>query len=371
MGGSCFEQLGDAPSASDRELPELDNFYPVQSEGGGGGVGGDRNLFDLDGKEWPTTEHYFQAAKYPQNETLQEQIRTAPSCTAPGGCYQLGNAGAGIRADWEAVKVDVMYAANLAKFQQNPQLREILISTRGRIRAKGAQDMWATWNAILLERIREELRESSDRDKTLLETRVAMMAAYRSAAQGLPGERAERAVTAITRQAAARELPCDTASTSPSSITITGCNLDDADWVNAEYWVDPLQQSINGYPHYMTSDESEQTCGHLYVGLKDGQAKWVLDEELDPQEIGGTLTLPVVPAEAPVVPSGDHAWEVYGGAKVHLCITLGLTKSQRNPMATHRAAPSCPNQSALSRTESGRLGTAAARSVLERHRHGR
>ena len=62
---------------------------PVQSEGGG--VGGDRNLFVLDGKQWPTTEHYFQVAKYPQNEPLQEQIRTAPSCTAPGGLMPYVN----------------------------------------------------------------------------------------------------------------------------------------------------------------------------------------------------------------------------------------------------------------------------------------
>ena len=48
MGGSCYEQLGDAPAPSDREFPPLDNFYPVQSEGGGGAAGA--LLFELDGK---------------------------------------------------------------------------------------------------------------------------------------------------------------------------------------------------------------------------------------------------------------------------------------------------------------------------------
>ena len=122
-------------------------------------------------------------------------------------------------------------------------------------------------------------------------------------------------------QAASRELQCDTASTSPLSITIAGCNLEDAEWINAEYWLDPLQPTINGSPHYMTGDD-----GHLYVGLKNGQTKWVLDEEIDPHEIGGMLTLPVVPSGAAVVPSGDHAWEMYGGSKVRLCITLVDTK---------------------------------------------
>ena len=67
MGGSCFEQLGDAPSPGDRELPELDNFYPVQSQPCSSAASFDGGaLFELDGQLWPTTEHYFQAAKHAQ-----------------------------------------------------------------------------------------------------------------------------------------------------------------------------------------------------------------------------------------------------------------------------------------------------------------
>ena len=36
-----------------------------------------------------------------------------------------------------ATKVDVMYAANLAKFQQNAKLREALLSTKGSIKGHG------------------------------------------------------------------------------------------------------------------------------------------------------------------------------------------------------------------------------------------
>jgi hypothetical protein len=32
MGGSCFEQLGAAPAPSDRELHELDNFWPLHAQ---------------------------------------------------------------------------------------------------------------------------------------------------------------------------------------------------------------------------------------------------------------------------------------------------------------------------------------------------
>ena len=324
MGGSCFEQLGDRPSPSDREFPALDNFYPVQSDGGAGGVGGGTDLFEADGNGWPTTEHYFQAAKHPQNKALQEQIRLARCCTGPGSCYELGNTCKMLRKDWEAVKVDVMYAANLAKFRQNAGLRDLLVNTRGRIRAKGAQDMWATWNAILLERIREELRDEATRDNAVLTERVAMMESYRSAAQDIPGERAERVVTAITRQAANRELVCAPQSLPP--ITIAGCNLDDAAWINGDYWLDPLQPTVNGQPHYMTSDETDGRSGHLFVGRKSGQSKWVLDEELDSNETGGTLTLPTTPSEVTTPPLGDRSWEIYGGAKVRLRISIKGTR---------------------------------------------
>ena len=217
--------------------------------------------------------------------------------------------------------VDVMYAANLAKYTQAPGLRELLVSARGRIRAKGAQDMWATWNEVLLERIREELREGPDRDAIVLAERVAMMAAYQAAARGLPGEHAERAVTAITRQAAKRELQPAVlgGGAAASSLSIAGCSLAGAGWVNDEYMIDPLQPLVNGQPHYMTNSGS----GHLYVGAKNGQAKWVVDEQFDANETGGALTLtpPGVPSEALAFPSGVRSWEVYGGAPIELRIT--------------------------------------------------
>ena len=57
MGGSCFAQRGERPTPQDRELPQLDNFYPMQSGHGGGhghgGGGGDGRLFQLDGAWWP------------------------------------------------------------------------------------------------------------------------------------------------------------------------------------------------------------------------------------------------------------------------------------------------------------------------------
>ena len=63
------------------------------------------------------------------------------SCVSAGGCFHLGNHGAALRADWEVVKVDVMYAANLAKFTQAPGLSELLVSRllRSRLSSKSAE----------------------------------------------------------------------------------------------------------------------------------------------------------------------------------------------------------------------------------------
>ena len=50
------------------------------------------------------------------------------------------------------------------------------MSTRGPIKAFGFA-YWAKWNAILLERIREELRPEGERDAKVLAARVAAMEA--------------------------------------------------------------------------------------------------------------------------------------------------------------------------------------------------
>merc|ERR1719359_250341 len=102
-----------------------------------------------------------------------------------------------MRPDWEECKVDAMYQANLAKFSQHKDLLVLLVGTRGPITARGGL-FWKTWNEVLLERIREELREPGNRDAAALEARVQMMAAYEAAARA--GDR--RRVEAVTRAAA-------------------------------------------------------------------------------------------------------------------------------------------------------------------------
>ena len=92
---------------------------------------------------WPTVEHYFQAQKFPGDPTLQERIRGLPT---PAGAKRVGRTKSPhFRADWDAVKEDIMLAGLRAKFAQNPSLALILKGTGdAQLREKSASDSyWA------------------------------------------------------------------------------------------------------------------------------------------------------------------------------------------------------------------------------------
>lgn len=83
---------------------------------------------DLDGRRWPTSEHYFQAAKFFRTDPAwSDMIRQAQT---PMIAAQCGRSRAHpIDPDWEAMKDDVMRLALLAKFTQHPDLQSVLLST--------------------------------------------------------------------------------------------------------------------------------------------------------------------------------------------------------------------------------------------------
>lgn len=81
---------------------------------------------EVDGKVWPTSEHYFQAQKFAGTK-FEEEIRRLKS---PMIAARMGrDRGKPLRADWEQVKDEVMRRAVLAKFTQHEELRDILLST--------------------------------------------------------------------------------------------------------------------------------------------------------------------------------------------------------------------------------------------------
>ena len=82
--------------------------------------------FFIDGKYWPTAEHFFQAQKF-NDEALREKIRKLSS---PMDAAILGRDRANtLRDDWEGVKDNIMRLAVMEKFKQNDEARDILLAT--------------------------------------------------------------------------------------------------------------------------------------------------------------------------------------------------------------------------------------------------
>jgi ribA/ribD-fused uncharacterized protein len=82
--------------------------------------------FVLEGKYWPTSEHYFQAQKF-AGTTSEEEVRRA---TTPRDAANRGrDRRRPLRPDWEAVKDDVMRRAVRRKFEAHADIRTILLGT--------------------------------------------------------------------------------------------------------------------------------------------------------------------------------------------------------------------------------------------------
>ncbi len=119
----------------------------------------------LDGVEWPTAEHYFQAQKF-QDESLRRLIRETVSHME---VKKLGNRrDYPLRENWEQVKDDVMRTAVRAKVMQHEEVRATLSDTGNAVLCEHTvnDSYWADGGdgsgrnmlgRILME-VREELR---------------------------------------------------------------------------------------------------------------------------------------------------------------------------------------------------------------------
>jgi len=78
----------------------------------------------VDGKEYPTTEHFYQASKTLIIEEHEMVRNLATPKEAKFAGYHVA-----LQPNWDKIKFDVMLDALRAKFSQHPDLKEKLLST--------------------------------------------------------------------------------------------------------------------------------------------------------------------------------------------------------------------------------------------------
>lgn len=138
--------MGGPATIDGKSHSETDNFLPCE--------------FTINGTTYPSVENYFQCAK-----TTNDADRAKVLKSGTGGSAWSAGQHVQIRSDWESIKVNEMYNGNLAKFQQNDNLRKPLVeSGDGQILFRGSTSFWNKWNGLILERIRAELRQDGDKD---------------------------------------------------------------------------------------------------------------------------------------------------------------------------------------------------------------
>ena len=148
-------------------MPEVINFYRTTDE-----YGCFSNFapypIDLQGKTWPTSEHYFQAQKFAGTDH-EEAIRLQKSAMIAA---RMGrDRKKPLRKDWEAVKDDIMREAVRAKFQQHADLAKILLGTGDALIVEhtGNDSYWGDGGdgngknmlGIILMEVRQELKSAS------------------------------------------------------------------------------------------------------------------------------------------------------------------------------------------------------------------
>jgi len=138
------ESIEDAlPEGSiDLASPDVHSFYNTRAATFS-------NMFErpvsINGVEWPSAEHYFQAQKF-VDPVAQVQVKEAPTAEA---AMQLGAGGAtGERREgWDGVQEEVLLLSIREKFSQHKDLAVELMTTQEKTIVMIDNDTWAGMNA--------------------------------------------------------------------------------------------------------------------------------------------------------------------------------------------------------------------------------
>ena len=205
----------------DEPYYEFTNFYPC--------------VVRIDGKDWPTTEHYFQAQKFIGTPYV-EKVRKLQH---PRDAFQLSRdpqVSRWRRTDWESVKDDVMLKALRVKFSENSRLRKRLLDTGTRelIEHTSNDSYWGDGGngtgqnklGQFLMKVRRELRGTSPTvpslqwskdDSSLGTSRTQAAGLSRSQPSGRPGLRRSNSFSDVSRaNITSYGHPSSTASAPPS-----------------------------------------------------------------------------------------------------------------------------------------------------------
>jgi ribA/ribD-fused uncharacterized protein len=123
----------------------------------------------LDGEQYRSTEHAYQAAKFEFGSEHRHIIRMTPSA---GFVKSYARRYAkDINPEWNSLSLEYMYDLNYQKFRFKPDLQEKLLATGDLHIEEGnhwGDTFWGTCNGVgenhlgkILMRIREELRSAS------------------------------------------------------------------------------------------------------------------------------------------------------------------------------------------------------------------
>ncbi len=110
--------LFDNDSTEKLTLSRLDPSHPLSAYS--------RHGFELDGAEWPSVEHYYQAMKF-DDEDYREEIRNTAH---PADATKLGKSKKhGYRKDWSKLKKTYMTRGIYIKCKTHPVVAEALLAT--------------------------------------------------------------------------------------------------------------------------------------------------------------------------------------------------------------------------------------------------